>query len=145
MSPKEQRKVFQSTSKTRVVLATNIAENFLNYSWNRLCVVDSGLARVSRYNAQARIHGLPIEAVSQASARQRTGRAGRVKPGTCIRLYDEKSFSERDLFTEPEIRRSNLANVVLQLQSLGLEVEKFPFIQPPPKSAFRGAYKTLHE
>ena len=144
MSPKEQRKVFQSTSKTRVVLSTNIAETSLTIP-GIAYVVDSGLARVSRYNAQARIQGLPIEAVSQASARQRTGRAGRVKPGTCIRLYDEKSFSERDLFTEPEIRRSNLANVVLQLQSLGLEVENFPFIQPPPKSAFRGAYKTLHE
>lgn len=144
MSPKEQRKVFQSTSKTRVVLATNIAETSLTIP-GIAYVVDSGLARISRYNPQARIQGLPIEEISQASARQRTGRAGRVKSGTCIRLYDETNFNERELFTEPEIRRSNLANVVLQLQSLGLDVENFPFIQPPPRSAFRGAYKALHE
>ena len=108
-------------------------------------MVDSGTARISRYNAQARIQGLPVEEISQASARQRTGRAGRVKPGVCIRLYSEKNFLERDAYTEPEIRRSNLANVVLQLRSLGISIDEFEFIQSPLRSAFRGAYRTLFE
>ena len=144
MSPEEQRRIFRSTSKTRVVLATNIAETSLTIP-GIAYVVDTGMARISRYNAQSRIQGLPVEEVSKASARQRTGRAGRVKPGVCIRLYSEDDFEKRDEFTEPEIRRSNLANVVLQLKSLGLEMETFPFLQAPPHSAFRGAYKTLFE
>ncbi len=144
MSPEEQRRIFRSTNKTRVVLATNIAETSLTIP-GIAYVVDTGMARISRYNAQARIQGLPVEEISKASARQRTGRAGRVKPGTCIRLYSPEDFEKRDDFTEPEIRRSNLANVVLQLRSLGLEMETFPFLQSPPHSAFRGAYKTLFE
>ncbi|MCQ2055543.1 MAG: DUF3418 domain-containing protein [Fibrobacter sp.] len=144
MSPDEQRRVFRPGSKTRVVLATNIAETSLTIP-GIAYVVDTGMARISRYNAQARIQGLPVEEISKASARQRTGRAGRVKPGVCIRLYSPEDFEKRDEFTEPEIRRSNLANVVLQLRSLGLELETFPFLQAPPHSAFRGAYKTLYE
>ena len=144
MSPDEQRRIFKHTGKTRVVLATNIAETSLTIP-GIAYVVDSGTARISRYNAQSRIQGLPVEDISKASARQRTGRAGRVKPGVCIRLYSPEDFEKRDEFTEPEIRRSNLANVVLQLRSLGLELENFPFLQPPPHSAFRGAYKTLFE
>lgn len=144
MSPEEQRRIFRSTNKTRVVLATNIAETSLTIP-GIAYVVDTGMARISRYNAQARIQGLPVEAISKASARQRTGRAGRVKPGVCVRLYSPEDFEKRDDFTEPEIRRSNLANVVLQLRSLGLEMETFPFLQSPPHSAFRGAYKTLFE
>ncbi|SHK50160.1 ATP-dependent RNA helicase HrpA [Fibrobacter sp. UWEL] len=144
MSPDEQRRIFKSTSKTRVVLATNIAETSLTIP-GIAYVVDTGMARISRYNAQARIQGLPVEEISKASARQRTGRAGRVKPGVCIRLYSPENFEKREDFTEPEIRRSNLANVVLQLRSLGLEMETFPFLQAPPHSAFRGAYKTLFE
>lgn len=144
MSPDEQRRIFKSTNKTRVVLATNIAETSLTIP-GIAYVVDTGMARISRYNAQARIQGLPVEEVSKASARQRTGRAGRVKPGVCVRLYSPENFEKRDDFTEPEIRRSNLANVVLQLRSLGLEMETFPFLQAPPHSAFRGAYKTLFE
>jgi ATP-dependent helicase HrpA len=144
MSPDEQRRIFKHTSKTRVVLATNIAETSLTIP-GIAYVVDTGMARISRYNAQARIQGLPVEEISKASARQRTGRAGRVKPGVCIRLYSPENFEKRDEFTEPEIRRSNLANVVLQLRSLGLEMESFPFLQSPPHSAFRGAYKTLFE
>ncbi len=144
MSPDEQRRIFRSTNKTRVVLATNIAETSLTIP-GIAYVVDTGMARISRYNAQARIQGLPVEEVSKASARQRTGRAGRVKPGVCVRLYSPQDFEKRDDFTEPEIRRSNLANVVLQLRSLGLEMESFPFLQSPPHSAFRGAYKTLFE
>ena len=144
MSPDEQRRIFRHTEKTRVVLATNIAETSLTIP-GIAYVVDTGTARISRYNAQSRIQGLPVEDISKASARQRTGRAGRVKPGVCIRLYSPEDFEKRDEFTEPEIRRSNLANVVLQLRSLGLELENFPFLQPPPNSAFRGAYKTLFE
>jgi len=144
MSPDEQRRIFKHTGKTRVVLATNIAETSLTIP-GIAYVVDTGMARISRYNAQARIQGLPVEEISKASARQRTGRAGRVKPGVCIRLYSPENFEKRDDFTEPEIRRSNLANVVLQLRSLGLEMETFPFLQSPPHSAFRGAYKTLFE
>lgn len=144
MSPDEQRRIFKHTEKTRVVLATNIAETSLTIP-GIAYVVDTGTARISRYNAQSRIQGLPVEDISKASARQRTGRAGRVKPGVCIRLYSPEDFEKRDEFTEPEIRRSNLANVVLQLRSLGLELENFPFLQPPPNSAFRGAYKTLFE
>ena len=144
MSPDEQRRVFRPGLRTRVVLATNIAETSLTIP-GIAYVVDTGMARISRYNAQSRIQGLPVEDISKASARQRTGRAGRVKPGVCIRLYSESDFEKRDEFTEPEIRRSNLANVVLQLRSLGLEMETFPFLQAPPHSAFRGAYKTLFE
>ena len=144
MSPDEQRRIFKHTGKTRVVLATNIAETSLTIP-GIAYVVDTGTARISRYNAQSRIQGLPVEEISKASARQRTGRAGRVKPGVCIRLYSPEDFEKRDEFTEPEIRRSNLANVVLQLRSLGLELENFPFLQSPPHSAFRGAYKTLFE
>ena len=144
MSPDEQRRIFKHTGKTRVVLATNIAETSLTIP-GIAYVVDTGTARISRYNAQSRIQGLPVEDISKASARQRTGRAGRVKPGVCIRLYSPEDFEKRDEFTEPEIRRSNLANVVLQLRSLGLELENFPFLQSPPHSAFRGAYKTLFE
>ncbi|MBR4917534.1 MAG: DUF3418 domain-containing protein [Fibrobacter sp.] len=144
MSPDEQRRIFRHTEKTRVVLATNIAETSLTIP-GIAYVVDTGTARISRYNAQSRIQGLPVEDISKASARQRTGRVGRVKPGVCIRLYSPEDFEKRDEFTEPEIRRSNLANVVLQLRSLGLELENFPFLQSPPHSAFRGAYKTLFE
>lgn len=144
MSPDEQRRIFRHTEKTRVVLATNIAETSLTIP-GIAYVVDTGTARISRYNAQSRIQGLPVEDISKASARQRTGRAGRVKPGVCIRLYSPEDFEKRDEFTEPEIRRSNLANVVLQLRSFGLELENFPFLQSPPHSAFRGAYKTLFE
>lgn len=144
MNPADQRKVFSKTAKTRVVLATNIAETSLTIP-GIAYVVDAGSARVSRYNAQTRIQGIPIEKISQASARQRTGRAGRVKPGICVRLYSEQEFLDREEYTEPEIRRSNLANVVLQLRSLGLGVEKFEFLQAPPRSSFRGAYKALFE
>lgn len=144
MSPQEQKKVFKNSGKTRIVLATNIAETSLTIP-GIAYVVDTGMARVSRYNPQTRIQGLPVEKISQASARQRTGRAGRVKPGVCVRLYTEGDFNDREEFTEPEIRRSNLSNVVLQLRSLNLSVEDFSFIQPPPRSAFRGAYKSLFE
>jgi len=144
LSPADQRKVFHSSHKVKVVLATNIAETSLTIP-GIAYVVDAGQARMSRYNAQSRIQGLPVEDISQASARQRMGRAGRVKPGRCVRLYSEKDLRDRPEYTDPEIRRSNLANVVLQLRSLGLKLDEFPFLQPPPRSSFRGAYRQLHE
>lgn len=144
LSPQDQKRVFQTGRKYKVVLATNIAETSLTIP-GIAYVVDTGMARVSRYSATSRIQGLPVEKISQASARQRMGRAGRVKPGICVRLYSEKDLNARPAFTDPEIRRSNLANVVLQLKSLRLRLEEFPFLQPPARSAFRGACRQLHE
>ncbi|HSQ40919.1 MAG TPA: ATP-dependent RNA helicase HrpA [Fibrobacteraceae bacterium] len=144
LSPADQRRVFRDMGKTKVVLATNIAETSLTIP-GIAYVVDTGQARVARYNPQSRIQGLPVEDISQASARQRAGRAGRVKPGRCIRLYSEAELLDRPDYTDPEIRRTNLANVVLQLRSLGLALDSFPFLQAPPRTAFRSAYRQLHE
>lgn len=144
LAPGDQKKVFSESDRPKIILATNIAETSLTIPGIGY-VVDTGLARISRYHAQTKIQGLPIERVSQASARQRAGRAGRVKPGTCVRLYSEADFNERPAFTEPEVLRSNLANVVLHLLALGLEVETFPFPDPPAPAALKGAFRQLHE
>jgi ATP-dependent helicase HrpA len=111
------------------VLATNIAETSLTIPGIRF-VVDTGLARLSRYSPQARTRRLPIEPVSQSSADQRKGRSGRVADGVCIRLYSEKDFLERPRFTQPEIQRANLADVILRLKAFGLgDIERFPVHQ----------------
>jgi ATP-dependent helicase HrpA len=144
LAPGEQKRVFAESDKPKIILATNIAETSLTIPGIGY-VVDAGLARISRYHAQTKIQGLPIERVSQASARQRAGRAGRVKPGTCVRLYSEADFNERPAFTEPEVLRSNLANVALHLLALGLDVETFPFPDPPSPAALKGAFRQLHE
>ncbi len=144
LGPGDQKKVFQEMSQPKIILATNIAETSLTIPGIGY-VVDTGLARISRYHAQTKIQGLPIERISQASARQRAGRAGRVKAGICVRLYAESDLNERPAYTEPEILRSNLANVVLQLLALDLDVENFPFPDPPAPAALRGALKQLHE
>jgi HrpA-like RNA helicase len=144
MSAEDQRKIFRQNGKIRIVLATNIAETSVTIP-GIAYVVDSGYARLSRYNPQTRVQGLPVEQISKASARQRSGRAGRVKPGVCIRVYSQENYQNRPDYTDPEILRSNLANVVLQLRSLRLPVEHFPFLSAPPKSAFTGAYKLLYE
>jgi len=144
MSPSDQRKVYHTGGRIRVILSTNIAETSLTIP-GIAYVVDSGLVRISRYHAQNRIQGLPVEKISRAACRQRTGRAGRVKPGVCLRLYTEDDFRERPEYTEPEILRSNLANVVLQLRSLRLPLQHFPFIEAPARSAFSGAFRLLHE
>ena len=144
LAPGEQKKVFAEGGRPKIILATNIAETSLTIPGIGY-VVDTGLARISRYHAQTKIQGLPIERISQASARQRAGRAGRVKPGTCVRLYSEADFNERIEFTEPEILRSNLANVVLHLLALGLDVDTFPFPDPPAPAALKGAFRQLHE
>jgi HrpA-like RNA helicase len=144
LAPGDQKRVFAESDRPKIILATNIAETSLTIPGIGY-VVDTGLARISRYHAQTKIQGLPIERVSQASARQRAGRAGRVKPGTCVRLYSEADFNERPAFTEPEVLRSNLANVALHLLALGLEVETFPFPDPPSPAALKGAFRQLHE
>jgi len=145
LSNAEQQRVFSPSQRRKVVLATNIAETSLTIPGIRF-VVDTGLARVSRYTAASRTRRLPIEPVSQSSADQRKGRSGRVAEGVCIRLFSEKDFLERPRFTEPEIRRANLADVILRLKAFGLgDIERFPFINPPAPKAIRSGYLLLEE
>jgi ATP-dependent helicase HrpA len=144
----EQQRVFNSGrggAGLRVVLATNVAETSVTVPGIRY-VIDPGVARISRYSHRSKLQRLPVEAISQASANQRKGRCGRVGPGVCLRLYSEEDFNGRAEFTEPEIQRTNLAAVVLQMLALGLgEVEKFPFIDPPDGRLVRDGYKVLEE
>ncbi len=145
MASAQQQEVFAPGNKRRVVIATNVAETSLTIP--RISVViDTGLARISRYNARTRTRRLPIEPISQSSANQRAGRAGRVRDGLCIRLYDEEEFAKRPRFTQPEILRSNLAEVILRMKAFHLgEVESFPFLNPPQAQAIRGGYTLLEE
>ncbi len=141
----EQRKIFTAGIKRRVVVATNIAETSLTIPGIRF-VVDTGLARISRYSPKARTRRLPIEAVSQSSANQRKGRCGRVSDGVCVRLYSEEDFLARPEFTQPEIQRANLADVILRLKAYGMgDIETFPFIGPPAPKAVRAGYQLLEE
>ncbi len=145
LSNAEQQRVFSPSQRRKIVLATNIAETSLTIPGIKF-VVDTGLARVSRYTAASRTRRLPIEPVSQSSADQRKGRSGRVAEGVCIRLFSEKDFLERPRFTEPEIRRANLADVILRLKAFGLgDIERFPFINPPAPKAIRSGYLLLEE
>ena len=145
LSAAEQHRIFQPHSGRRVVLATNVAETSLTVPGVRY-VVDAGSARMSRYSVRLKVQRLPIEPVSQASANQRAGRCGRVAPGICIRLYDEDDFAARPAFTEPEILRTNLASVILQMTALGLgDVAAFPFIDPPDNRAIRDGVALLEE
>ena len=145
LSPAEQDRVFQSHAGRRIVLATNVAETSLTVPGIRF-VIDSGLARISRYSVRTKVQRLPIEAVSQASANQRAGRCGRVAAGTCIRLYSEDHFNQRPEQTDPEIRRTNLASVILQMSNLGLgELNRFPFMDAPDKQSIRDGYLLLEE
>ncbi|MFG0329067.1 MAG: ATP-dependent RNA helicase HrpA [Phycisphaerales bacterium] len=145
LSTAEQQKVFKPHSGRRVVLATNVAETSLTVPGIRY-VIDSGLARISRYSARSRVQRLPVEAISQASAEQRKGRCGRLGPGVCIRLFSEADFAKREAFTPPEIVRTNLASVILQMESLELgHIDDFPFLDPPRRAAVREGYDTLHE
>ncbi|WP_416422916.1 ATP-dependent RNA helicase HrpA [Pseudomonas sp. App30] len=145
LSPAEQQKIFQSHPGRRVVLATNVAETSLTVPGIRY-VIDSGTARISRYSYRAKVQRLPIEAVSQASANQRKGRCGRVEPGICIRLYSEEDFIARPEFTDPEILRTNLAAVILQMLHLRLgEIDQFPFIEPPDGKAITDGFNLLQE
>ena len=147
LSQAEQNRVFDTSSRRgiRVVLATNVAETSITVPGIRY-VIDPGVARISRYSFRTKVQRLPIEPVSQASANQRKGRCGRVAAGVCIRLYSEADFNLRPAFTDPEILRTNLAAVVLQMRVLGLgEVEDFPFINPPDPRLVRDGYKLLEE
>jgi ATP-dependent helicase HrpA len=141
----EQQRVFAPTQARKIIVATNIAETSLTIPGIRF-VVDTGLARMSRYAPQARTRRLPIEPVSQSSADQRKGRSGRVADGVCIRLYSEKDFLERPRFTQPEIQRANLADVILRLKAFGLgDIERFPFINMPAAKSIRAGYGLLEE
>lgn len=145
LSAAEQNKVFQPHRGRRIVLATNVAETSLTVPGIK-AVIDPGFARVSRYSARSQVQRLPIEAISQASADQRMGRCGRISDGICIRLYSETDYQQRERFTPPEILRTNLASVILQMKSLGLgEIDDFPFVEPPRGTMIRDGYLTLHE
>ncbi|MGW4741074.1 ATP-dependent RNA helicase HrpA [Nocardia xishanensis] len=145
LSAAEQHRVFQSHTGRRVVLATNVAETSLTVPGIRY-VIDPGTARISRYSMRTKVQRLPIEPVSQASARQRSGRCGRVADGIAIRLYSEDDFESRPAFTEPEILRTNLAAVILQMTALGLgDIENFPFVEAPDKRAIRDGIALLEE
>ena len=143
--PAEQARIFQAHGTRRIVLATNVAETSLTVPGIRY-VVDPGFARISRYSHRSKVQRLPVERVSQATANQRQGRCGRVAAGVCIRLYTEEDFAARAEFTEPEIRRTNLASVILQMKLLGFgAIEAFPFLDPPDGRLVADGYRTLEE
>lgn len=145
LSVREQERVFQPHRGHRVVLATNVAETSLTVPGIRY-VVDPGYARTSRYSYKTQVQRLPIEAISRASANQRAGRCGRVQHGVCLRLYSQQDFEQRPAFTEPEILRTNLASVILQMRALGLgEIGDFPFIERPDSRLVRDGYQLLEE
>ncbi len=141
----EQKKAFASGGRRKLIVATNVAETSLTIPGIRY-VVDTGLARISRYNPGTGTHGLPVDPISRASADQRAGRCGRVANGICIRMYSEEDYLARPKFTLPEIRRTNLAEVVLSLLDVGIkDIEAFPFVDPPDSAGIRDALRTLRE
>ncbi|MCW3157855.1 ATP-dependent RNA helicase HrpA [Micropruina sonneratiae] len=145
LSAHEQHRVFSAHRTLRVVLATNVAETSLTVPGIR-SVVDPGFARISRWSARTKVQRLPIEPISQASANQRAGRCGRVAPGVCIRLYDEEDFLARPEFTEPEILRTNLAAVILQMAQARLgDIARFPFVEPPDSAQISDGVRLLTE
>ena len=141
----EQQRVFSPRDRRRVIVSTNIAETSLTIPGIRF-VVDTGLARVNRFNPRTRTQRLPVEAISKSSAEQRQGRCGRVAEGVCVRLYGEEDFLARPEYTAPEIQRADLAEVILRMFDLQLgEIEKFPFVDPPRPEAIHGGYQQLQE
>ncbi len=146
LSVSEQERVFNPKGgKLRIVLATNVAETSLTVPGIR-CVIDTGHARISRYSHRSKIQRLPIERISQSSANQRAGRCGRVAEGICIRLYSHDDYVARPEFTEPEIMRTNLSAVILQMTALNLgDIEDFPFLEPPEDKMIRDGKNALHE
>ncbi|NOH28777.1 ATP-dependent RNA helicase HrpA [Vibrio mediterranei] len=145
LSAGEQNKIFQPHAGRRIVLATNVAETSLTVPGIKY-VIDPGTARISRYSYRTKVQRLPIEPVSQASANQRKGRCGRVEEGICIRLYSEEDFESRPEFTDPEILRTNLASVILQMTALGLgDIEAFPFVEAPDKRNIQDGVRLLEE
>jgi len=145
LSFEEQQRVFRTGGARRIVLATNVAETSLTVPGVRH-VVDTGLARISRYSTRNKVEQLQVEPVSQASANQRAGRCGRVAAGVCIRLYAEEDYRARPRYTDPEILRSSLAGVILRMKALGLpDVERFPFLDPPAPRMIADGYQLLAE
>jgi len=145
LSVSEQNKVFQSHTGRRIVLATNVAETSLTVPGIKY-VIDPGNARISRYSVRSKVQRLPIEAISQASANQRSGRCGRVSDGICIRLYSEDDYIARAEFTDPEILRTNLASVILQMMALGLgKIDEFPFVEAPESRNINDGFRLLEE
>jgi ATP-dependent helicase HrpA len=145
LSAAEQNRVFQSRGRPRIVLATNVAETSLTVPGIRY-VIDPGTARISRYSPRSKIQRLPVEKISQASANQRAGRCGRVSAGICIRLYSEEDFQSRPAFTDPEILRTHLAAVILQMSALNLgKPEDFPFVEPPDSRQISDGFRLLFE
>lgn len=145
LSNSDQQKIFRSSHRRKIILSTNIAETSITIPGIRF-VIDAGLARMSRYHPQSNALRLPIERVARSSADQRKGRAGRIAPGVCIRLYDEKDYLSRPAYTTPELLRSNLASVILRMMAFRLgEIEEFPFINPPSASAIQSGYNLLHQ
>jgi ATP-dependent helicase HrpA len=145
LSNAEQNRIFHPSNKRRIVLATNVAETSLTVPGIKY-VIDSGVARISRYSWRSKIQRLPIEKISRASADQRKGRCGRVSAGICIRLYEEEDFDLRDEFTAPEIQRTNLAAVILRMENLRLgHIDDFPFVEPPEDRLINDGYKLLFE
>ncbi|SEP79877.1 ATP-dependent helicase HrpA [Basfia succiniciproducens] len=145
LSAQEQNKIFYPGGLSRIVLATNVAETSLTVPGIKY-VIDPGTARISRYSYRTKVQRLPIEPISQASANQRKGRCGRVSEGVCIRLYSEQDFNNRPEFTDPEILRTNLASVILQMTALGLDdIEAFPFVDAPDKRHIQDGIKLLEE
>ncbi len=141
----QQNEIFVPGKRRRIVLATNVAESSITVPRIRF-VVDSGTARISHYSPRSKVQRLPIQPISQASADQRAGRCGRIGPGICVRLYSREDYESRPQFTVPEIRRTNLASVILQTLSLKLgKIEEFPFLDPPRPDSIRDGYKTLFE
>jgi ATP-dependent helicase HrpA len=145
LSAEEQHRVFRTSGNRRIVLATNVAETSLTVPGIRY-VVDAGTARISRYSHRTKVQRLPVERISQASANQRAGRCGRVADGICIRLYSQADYESRPEFTDPEILRTNLAAVILQMTSLGLgDIAAFPFVEPPESRAVADGLALLSE
>jgi ATP-dependent helicase HrpA len=145
LSSGDQQRIFAPSSRRKIIVSTNIAETSLTVPGIRY-VIDSGLARMSRYNPRTRTKRLPVEPISQSSANQRKGRSGRMQDGVCVRLYSEEDFAARPAYTQPEIQRANLAEVILRMKAFRLgEIETFPFINPPPPAAIQGGYKLLQE
>jgi len=145
LSAAEQNRIFHTSSKRRIVLSTNVAETSLTVPGIKY-VIDSGLARISRYSWRSKIQRLPIEKISQASANQRKGRCGRISAGVCYRLYSEDDFNLRDEFTAPEIQRTNLAAVILQMENMQLgHIDNFPFVEAPDERLVSDGYKLLYE
>jgi ATP-dependent helicase HrpA len=143
LTAQRQDRIFKPGRAPRIVLATNVAETSLTVPRVRF-VIDSGLARISRYSARHRSQGLAVEPIAQANAVQRAGRCGRLAPGVCIRLFAQEDFDRRPAFTDPEILRTNLASVLLRLEALGLgSVTEFPFLDPPPERSVNDAWRLL--